>query len=482
MCLTLGELRQAMSNYMSNFDAALVVPSELPAIIQAAGTIEKMAATLASLAAARLAGNGKTAGSLRLATEHLAKASGSSFERARKDIETAAVVGSQPSVAAAAMSGELSREQLALVSRAAQLNPDATNRLLGTAHTGSISELADEARRARAAVQDLEAARQRIHAGREVRVWTDQEGAWHLGARGLPEQGALITGWLRHHAEDVFDEARKQGRRERPEAYLFDALVRLAYQGGTAGTTARSCDSTLAGPARSAAVSAAPVSATATPPPSPAAGTLPPSSRATAIATAKAPGSVTAGTPPGTPASVKARGSTTAGARPGSARYEIMFRVDYTAMLRGYALDGETCEVAGFGTVTPKVISDIMDSGDPFLKMVITKGKDVVGVVHLGRRPNAFQKSALDWLFPTCAAEGCGIRADFLQSDHRLDWSKSHITLFDLLDRLCRFHHGLKTNQGWQLVHGRGKRPFVPPDDPRHPGQPSARRLPCPPP
>ncbi len=38
----------------------------------------------------------------------------------------------------------------------------------------------------------------------------------------------------------------------------------------------------------------------------------------------------------------------------------------------------------------------------------MTKGHDVVNVAHLGRRPNAHQQSALDWLFPVCAAEGCG--------------------------------------------------------------------------
>ena len=106
--------------------------------------------------------------------------------------------------------------------------------------------------------------------------------------------------------------------------------------------------------------------------------------------------------------------------RPG---YEVMVRVDHAALLRGYALDGETCEVTGFGTVTPQVVADMIDTGDPFLKAVVTKGKDVVGVAHLGRRPNAYQRSALDWLYPACAAQGCGTRAQFLQTDHRAEWA-----------------------------------------------------------
>ena len=35
--------------------------------------------------------------------------------------------------------------------------------------------------------------------------------------------------------------------------------------------------------------------------------------------------------------------------------------------------------------------------------------------------------------------------------------------------QLCGHHHDLETLFGWALVVGEGKRPMVPPDDPRHP-------------
>ena len=35
--------------------------------------------------------------------------------------------------------------------------------------------------------------------------------------------------------------------------------------------------------------------------------------------------------------------------------------------------------------------------------------------------------------------------------------------------RVSGYHHDLKTYKGWALVEGSGKRPMVPPDDPRHP-------------
>jgi len=34
--------------------------------------------------------------------------------------------------------------------------------------------------------------------------------------------------------------------------------------------------------------------------------------------------------------------------------------------------------------------------------------------------------------------------------DHRVEWAKSHATVFDLLDRLCAHHHGLKTHDAWR--------------------------------
>ena len=152
----------------------------------------------------------------------------------------------------------------------------------------------------------------------------------------------------------------------------------------------------------------------------------------------------------------------------GRSRAKVIARVDLLALLRGRALDGEVCELAGFGPVAPSAIRDLMETGDPFLAAVVTKGEQVVGVAHLGRRASAGQQTALEWLFPTCAVLGCGATA-FLENDHRVDWAASHRTIFDLLDRLCPHHHDRKTIDNWALVPGQGKRAFVPPEDRRHP-------------
>lgn len=128
------------------------------------------------------------------------------------------------------------------------------------------------------------------------------------------------------------------------------------------------------------------------------------------------------------------------------------------------------CELAGFGPVAASAIRDLIDTGDPFLAAVVTRGAQVVGVAHLGRRASATQQTALEWLYPSCAVEGCA-SVGFLENDHRVDCAASHTTVFDLLDRLCSHHHDLKTIDNWALVAGRAKRAFVRPDDPRHPAR-----------
>ena len=147
---------------------------------------------------------------------------------------------------------------------------------------------------------------------------------------------------------------------------------------------------------------------------------------------------------------------------------KILVRVDLDALLRGYPVGGETCEIAGYGPVAVSAVREMIDTDDPFLVAIATKGEQVLGVAHLGRRVNAKQQSALEWLYPTCAVEGC-TRSTFLENDHREDWARTKFTLLDWSDRVCDHHHDLKTHHGWALVDGDGKRAFVPPDDARHP-------------
>ena len=84
-----------------------------------------------------------------------------------------------------------------------------------------------------------------------------------------------------------------------------------------------------------------------------------------------------------------------------------MIRVDLDALLRGVPLEGDLCEIAGYGPVPVSVIEDLLATESPFIIGLLTRGQALTGVYHHGRHPNAHQKSALDFLYPTCAAEGC---------------------------------------------------------------------------
>ena len=153
-------------------------------------------------------------------------------------------------------------------------------------------------------------------------------------------------------------------------------------------------------------------------------------------------------------------------ARKPSPRFMALLRVDQTALARGKVEDDETCDIAGLGPIPVSVARDLL--GDAILKLVITKGVDVANVTHLGRSPTVAQQVALWWLSPMCTNEDC-TRTWRLENDHRIGWAETQRTRLDELDPLCDHEHDLKTYFGWALVPGKGRRPFVPPDDPRHP-------------
>jgi hypothetical protein len=141
-------------------------------------------------------------------------------------------------------------------------------------------------------------------------------------------------------------------------------------------------------------------------------------------------------------------------------------RLDVEAFWRGYVEGEELCEIAGVGPVPVRIARQLL--GDAVLKLVITKGVDVLNVTHLGRGPTAAQRTALLWQSPMCDVEGCG-HLHRLEIDHRVEWATTKHTKLEELQRLCEHHHDLKTRFGWELVEGSGPRPMVPPDDPRHP-------------
>jgi hypothetical protein len=152
--------------------------------------------------------------------------------------------------------------------------------------------------------------------------------------------------------------------------------------------------------------------------------------------------------------------------KPPAPRFMGLVRVDHAALVRGAVEGDEVCEIAGLGPIPVSVAREAL--GDAILKLVITKGVDVANITHLGRKATIAQQVALWWQAPACTRLEC-TRTQRLEIDHRDEWVKTKRTRLDGLDRLCEHDHDLKTNHGWALVDGTGRRPMVPPDHPDHP-------------
>jgi Domain of unknown function (DUF222) len=153
--------------------------------------------------------------------------------------------------------------------------------------------------------------------------------------------------------------------------------------------------------------------------------------------------------------------------RPHDRDVKVIVRIDHGALARGHTHPGETCEVRGAGPLPPSRVRQMIDGG-AFVAAVLTRAEQVVGVAHLGRGTTAAQETALQWRDAECCVKGCPADG-YLETDHRTGWAVTHETCVDDLDGFCSHHHRLKTNEGYRLDPGTGKRRMRPPPRPEEP-------------
>ena len=524
-----------MCQYGESFDAASLSPAEAGHVVKLCAAIEASAATLKSLAAARLAEGGSWRHEgYRSPEEQLADRTGVGTGQARRALQTAKRLSDHPQVAHAAALGDLSASQAELIAIGAAADRSKTNDLIAKAKRSSLGELRDEVAQVRAHRTDLEAQRRRIHEARKLRSFTDLEGVWRLAVSGNVEDGLTLTRLLTPVRQRLNRLRRDAGQALQAFEQLdYDALItvaRIACGHDSELSLADLLDLGLfpnhgrlaagglrepvgPGPKKPGAKADRPSSA--------------PPRRTDPCSTAGDPArpgpegpNWRSPRPPDLAAPVPAHSADMAAPlpfptdpRPACSRdadecppptgptseildqpadrpeptrqsahrspklvgrpINMIIRVDLDTLLRGVPIEGELCEMPGVGPIPVSLIHDLMANGLLFISALLTKSQQVVGVYRQRRRPDAHQRTALDFLYPTCAAAGCDRRAG-LDYEHREDWAKTSYTVYDLMDRLCWFHHQQKTHHGWKLTEGRGKRPFVPPGDPRHPSQAAA--------
>jgi hypothetical protein len=410
-----------MRELVGRLEPDLVPLPEAPAMWQAFDAIERLASSAKTLLATRVDESGvwQRAGD-RSAPEYLARKSGTSLGAARSSLETSKRVRDLPHTRSAMRRGELSRSQADEIAGAAAAKPDAERSLLSTAAGSGLSELRECCARTRAAADPHpDATDRRIHTERRLRRWTDAEGAWNLSARGTAGAGSRLNAVLNPIIDELFSAARRGGCRDSREAYAFDALIELAHRHH------RRRDDGAATPA----------------------GGIEPATGTASATSADAGGAGRA-------------------ARTGNPTHLALLRVDLEALVRGRVTGDELCEVAGVGPISARTARSLL--GESIVKLVITNGVDVANVTHLGRGPTAAQRIAMLWSSPGCEVQGCSSTIG-IQADHRVPWADDQVTELANLDPLCGHHHRLKTHRGWGLVAGIGKRPMVPPSDPRHP-------------
>jgi hypothetical protein len=139
----------------------------------------------------------------------------------------------------------------------------------------------------------------------------------------------------------------------------------------------------------------------------------------------------------------------------------VVYHVSLEAFRRGSLQSDDLCEVPGVGAVPLAVVEDVL--GDATAKLVIHDGVDVRTVCHLGRTVPAHVDTALEARDRTCVVPGCDVSLS-LEVDHwKIPYAKGGPTELWNLARLCRFHHQLKTYEGFQLRGGPGRWEWVPP-------------------
>ena len=413
----MAAVRAVVSGFSSAFDVNLVSAADALRIAEDATAIANMAEYIKAMAYARAAQTSLVSEEGdKSAAHNMARKSGSSVNKAKEQLDTAKKMAENPTLDEAARTGRLSPEQTAAIG-SADPDEDQTEELIEKAKEASLGELREECARTRARNdgEDAEARRKRIHAARRCGRRTTADGAGELFWRSTPDELAEIWSVIQGLANEIFKRARAEGKREPSAAYAADALLEMARR--AVGGSAEPAPAERGGSAEPAKPAPAPV--------------------------------------PATPAKP---------IRPDKA----IVRIDWDALVRGWPIDGEVCEIAGIGPVPVSVVKEILASGDPFLTAVVTRGVDVLTVAHLGRKATAHQRTALEWRGQSCSRLGCNATQG-LQLDHREDWATTKVTLAAGLDCLCKPDHDKKTYDGWALVEGHGKRPMVPPDDPRHP-------------
>ena len=230
---SLSEAISLLESFVGAFEPGRYSGEDAAVLVERFSLGERLCATGKALAAKRATEteHHRKDGS-RSAAEWLAGKTGESLGHAAGSLQLANQMEDHPGLGDALRSGELSQTRAHTVAGVLKLDPDSEDELLKAAkdRTETNRQLADRCLRAKArarSAEDNRAAHERIRAARFLRHYTDGDGAFRLEGSFTPDAGARLLAALKPTRTVLFDEARRQGLREHPDAYGADALVAL---------------------------------------------------------------------------------------------------------------------------------------------------------------------------------------------------------------------------------------------------------------
>lgn len=229
----------AIDAFMDSYDPDRYSVEDVAELLARFTRAERLVVAGKTLSAARLArGQLHRRTGHRSAAEYLAAATGDSVGEAKDLLRLGRQLDDQPELAGALRDGKLSRRRATLVSDAVRVNPGKEAELVEGAARDTDAQLRERCLRAKAQGRSGEdGARhdRRLHQDRRCWSTTDPDGAFALSARLTPDTGARVLAALEAQAQRVFEQARRSGTYESPDAYRADALVALVTGQGILG-------------------------------------------------------------------------------------------------------------------------------------------------------------------------------------------------------------------------------------------------------
>ena len=471
-----SELRDQALSVAGGLDPEVMTAEQAAAVVDDLATAANAICGTLMFAALRVARSDAWKGQGHAtAADWLASKAGISVAEAARQLGTAKRANDLPKTKEKMKKGKLSTDQASSVTDGASADPEAEDELLDSAEHDTNRALKEKAAKARAAATDSAERERRIRRNRYLRRGTDADGAFWARIYGPGMTAAMFDSMIKPFEELMFRHARSTGDYDTYENRSFDAFfTMLAWLQAANGNGASASgnepadddqdhqddDDTPCGSDDEQSDHRLPPverpSDDATPVPTP------------ADASPRSAASPTGGSPPlWRPPWDPGRTVPLPTKLPGGNNTKVIVNVDHTALLRGHTIAGETCEIAGVGPISVEAVKEILAT-DPFLAVVVRKGRDVVNVAHQGRGLNAHQRTAIEATGIRCSNIACN-RTVAIQMDHRIGYVECHETKLDNQDPLCTLDHERKTHHGWHLETGTGRRRFLPPGHPDNP-------------